>query len=298
MGWKSVYDSKIDPSGIKQHFTDINLKIDCCRYWKLAEWDYNNLSSPFWRLYYNSIEGASIKYKQQSVALTPSKVILIPPYTSFTTALSNSSTERLSGNRIESVEELNQLPRLGMIDHFFIHFHLGIQLDYLDPGFYVFDVNDALFEEIKTIRYAIINSVENIGYQQSLQLYALIIGLLAKIDQSKWTIKTHDKRVIKVVEFIGEHYTENLTNEELAKQVGMASNSFLRLFKTEMGITLQRYVQKVRIEKALMEMHNSNMSIEHIAMECGFSDRHHFSKVFKQVVGIPPGQFRQQKTYR
>ena len=93
-------------------------------------------------------------------------------------------------------------------------------------------------------------------------------------------------------------YAKTLMNDDLAAQAAMAPNSFLRLFRTEMGLTLQRYVQKVRIEKALMEMHNTNMSIEQIAMECGFSDRHHFSKVFKQVTGMPPGQFRQQKTYR
>ena len=298
MGWKSIYDSKVDPSGIKQHFTGINLTIHCCRYWKLAEWDYSNLSFPFWRLYYNSIEGASIQYKLTHVELNPSKVILIPPYTSFSTSLKNSHTERLSGNRIETVEELKILPKLGMIDHLFIHFNLGFQLDHLEPGFYVFDVNEARYLEIETIRHSIINSVEHLNSQQSLQVYALIIGLLACIDQNKWTVKNHDKRVIKVIEYIGEHYAETLMNEDLAAQVAMAPNSFLRLFKTEMGLTLQRYVQKVRIEKALMEMHNSNMSIEQIAIECGFSDRHHFSKVFKQVIGMPPGRFRQLKTYR
>lgn len=297
MGWKSVYDSKVDPSGIKQVFTDMNLKVHCCRYWKLSEWDYRNLSFPFWRLYYNSLEGASISFKNQLVELTPDKVILIPPHTSFSTSLKNSCTDRLSGNRIESLHELKQLPELGMIDHFFIHFNLGFQLDHLAPGFYVFDVNDALFEELKTIRLSIIDSVEQIAYRQSLQLYALITGLLAKIDQSKWTVKMHDHRVVKVIEYIGEHYAKALSNDHLAALVAMAPNSFLRLFKGEMGLTLQRYVQKVRIEKALMEMHNSNMSIEQIALACGFSDRHHFSKVFKQVIGNPPGQFRQQKTY-
>lgn len=224
-------------------------------------------------------------------------MVLIPPHTSFSTSLKNSHTDRLSGNRIESVEELKQLPQLGMIDHLFIHFNLGFQLDHLEPDFYVFNVNEVLFDEIKTIRYSIIDSVEQIGYRQSLQLYALIIGLLSKIDQKKWTAKMHDRRVMKVIEFIGEHYAETLTNDHLAAMAAMATNSFLRLFKAEMGLTLQRFVQKVRIEKALMEMHNSNISIEQIALECGFSDRHHFSKIFKQLVGMPPGQFRQQKTY-
>lgn len=298
MGWKSTYDSKVDPSGIKQNFTNINLSVHCCRYWKLTEWDYTNLSFPFWRLYYNTVDGASIHYKHQNIDLNAQKVVLIPPYTSFSTSLKNNQTERLSGNRIESVDELKILPQLGMVDHFFIHFNLGFQYDSIAPQFFVFDISKELNEELTTIRHSIIHTYEQINYQQSLQLYTLILKLVSKIDSSEWIGKTHDKRVVKVIEFIDVHYNENLTNEALANLAAMASNSFLRLFKKAMGVTLQRYLQKVRIEKALLEMHNSSMSIEQIALLCGFADRHHFSKVFKQVVGMPPGIFRQQKTYR
>lgn len=296
MGWKTVLDSKVDPSGIKQSFTKVDLVIHCCRYWKLSEWDFNNLSFPFWRLYYNSIAGASIQYKDQTIALNDEKIVLIPPYTPFSTALKNNGAERLSGNRIESIEELELIPGLNMIDHYFVHFNLGFQLDHLEPGFYVFKVNNELNSELKKLRYSLIHSVETISIEQTLGLHSLILKLIAQIDPQKWTLRSIDVRIKKVLEFVQVHYNEELSNDRLASLVSMATNSFLRLFKQEMAITLQQYVQKIRIEKASLELHNANLSIDQIATQCGFSDRHHFSKVFKRVVSVPPGQYRKSQT--
>ena len=298
MGWNSNQDLKIDPSGIKQDFTSLNIKLHCCRYWKFSKWELTNLSFPFWRFYYNSISGASIKYKNKVVHLDKSKVILIPPYTSFSTYFKYTQPEGISGNRISSTAELDTLQNLDMIDHLFIHFNLGFQYDYIVPNLYVFDVDEVLNSELFTIRHQIIKSYQTINYSESLKIYALIIKLLSKIDHTAWIGRENDSRVIKVIEHIETNFALNMSNDDLANIASMACNSFLRLFKEATGTTIQRYIQGVRINKAILEMHNSQDSIESIAAKCGFSDRHHFSKVFKRNVGMSPGQYRQLKIYK
>jgi AraC-like DNA-binding protein len=72
----------------------------------------------------------------------------------------------------------------------------------------------------------------------------------------------------------------------------MATNSFARLFKSLMQQTVQQYIQQKRIEKAIKLLHYSYMEIGEIASECGYYDRHHFSKVFKKQTGLSPARYR------
>jgi AraC-like DNA-binding protein len=294
---KEKNDLRVDPSSIKQSFVPLNLTVHCCRYWKLSEWEYSNLSFSFWRLYYNGTEGATVYFKGKKYGLNKDKVLLIPPFTSFSTSLKNNGNDGLRGSRIESVEELGNLQRYGMVDHFFVHFNLGIHLDQIEPNIFIFDIDQELRLLLESAKQSIIHQYEHINHEQSLKIYLLVLILLSRINAAFWNERITDKRVIKVIGYIDKHYSEALTNEALSGLVNMATNSFLRLFKQSMGISIQRFVQQIRIEKAILEMHHAPASIEWVASKCGFNDRHHFSKVFKRVTGLPPAQYRQQKIY-
>ena len=295
MGWKSADDAKIDPSGIKQHFTDISFKVHCCRYWKLYEWEFNNLSFPFWRLYYNTREGAAVSYEGRKVNLNAEKIVLIPPYTPFSTSLRNGSKEKLSGNRIESEEELAHLKELEMVDHLFIHFNLGFQFDTLHSGIYEFETDNQIKELADNVRLSLIHNNTDLDFDVTMRIYLLILLLLSKIPVEQWKKRNIDHRVIRTINFIDRHYPESLSNDFLARQETMSANSFLRLFKSYTGTTLQQFVQQKRIEKAVLMMHNSNDSIESISEKCGFSERQHFSKVFRRITGVSPAYYRKKQ---
>jgi AraC-like DNA-binding protein len=297
MGWKNTYESKIDPSGIKQKFVPINLKVHCCRYWKLNEWEYQNMSFPFWRLYYNTIEGARVSYKNETVHLNPDIVLLIPPHTSFSTSLRHKISEGLSGNRIESVEELSNLRNIGMVDHFFVHFNLSFQFDNVSSGLYSFEADQNVQEILNHLRFSLIEDGKFFNQSNSLLLYHLILKLVCQIDKKQWNKRHTDARVLKIIDYIDNNYHKEMSNEFLAQKVNLAPNSFLRLFKQSMGITIQRYIQQTRINKAILELSSSDVTIDQVAQRCGFSERYHFSKVFKRVAGISPARYRQLKTY-
>ncbi|MBN1926803.1 MAG: helix-turn-helix transcriptional regulator [Prolixibacteraceae bacterium] len=295
MAIKNNTDVKTDPSMVKQHFTDINLKVHCCRYWKLYEWEFQNLSLPFWRLYANNESGAMVHFGNRSFSLGEGKILLIPPYTSFSTSLKSGKGDRLSGSRIESSEELKNLKSRGMVDHLFIHFNLGFRFDQPQPQIFEFDADNAAKQLLNQVRTGIVNEYQNPSFKQSLKIHSLILSLLSELPKEVWNMKSTDKRVLRVIDYIERHIGDKLPNEELAETGSMAVNSFLRLFKSTTGSTLQQFIQNKRIEKALVLMHNPSLSIEQIAGECGFSDRQHFSKVFKRVVNISPAQYRKSQ---
>jgi AraC-like DNA-binding protein len=281
-----------DPSGIQQHFSAINIKIHCCRYWKLAEWELNNLSFPFWRLYYNSLPGAEIVFSDNCYSLQSDQLFLIPPYTSFSTQLKKRAGERLNGSRMTSEDQLYHLKAQGMVDHLFIHFNLGFQADQLNPGIYQLKTNTGIQQMLDKIKQATVRDNSWFGQSTTLLLYELIIQMVNQIPTERWKNTKFDYRVMKVIDYIEKHFNEKISNDSLAHTTAMATNSLLRLFKQNTGITLQQFIQQKRIEKAVMLMHHQQASIEQIAENCGFSDRHHFSKVFKRTTGISPAAYR------
>jgi AraC-like DNA-binding protein len=291
------YKLRVDPSDVKQSFIKADIDVHCCRYWKLSKWEYNDLSFSFWRIYYNSVVGACVNFQGKTIELDASKIVLIPPFTAYSTALLKNAAEGLNGCRIETLSELNELPLRGMVDHFFIHFNLGIRLDYVKPNIYVFETDNILLQLIADLQKYTIEQLRIFDHLYTVKLYALIFNLLSKVDVDFWKQRTNDPRVLKIIDYIDRSYWKDLTNNSLGLMVNMATNSFLRLFKQSMGHTIQQYIQKVRINKAILQMHNASESIESIAEKCGFSDRHHFSKVFKKETGMPPAAYRQQKMY-
>lgn len=292
MDYKSANNAKADPSAVKQHFSAINVRIHCCRYWKLSEWEFKNMSFPFWRIYYNTIEGACVYFGHKEVALSEKVIVLIPPYTSFSTSLKRWNKESLSGSHIQSLDEYHRLKTMKMVDHLFIHFNLGFQHDRVDPDIFVFEINPGLKELLDDIRMYTIYSNGHFGFNETMILHRIIYRLVCLIPDEKRIVRQVDNRILRVIEFIDLHFKKELNNDLLAREAAMATNSYLRLFKQSTGVTLQQFVQNKRIEKAITLMHNQSGSIDQIAEWCGFSDRHHFSKVFKRQVGVAPGVYR------
>jgi AraC family transcriptional regulator len=109
-------------------------------------------------------------------------------------------------------------------------------------------------------------------------------------------IKTQDERTrprwLRVVENAIEESTSRPPSvEALAALGGVHPSHMLRLFRRFHGATVSNYVRQRRIARARTELAASNRSLSVIALDAGFSDQSHFTRVFKQVYGETPGQY-------
>lgn len=287
---------KYDPSDIRQTFPDISIKLHCCRYWLLMEWECINMAFPFWRLYYNTIGKASVAYKGVNYYLTPNQIMLIPPNTSFSTSLRDRAEEHFKesivGRKVQNFRELEKIKDRYIADHLFIHFNLGIPCDLLQPGVYTFPVDKKMIDSLNAIKKFNISSKNSFDFTTYATINSLIFGLLKRVPKDKWETPNLDKRVSNALIFIEQHIGQRLTNEKLSAKANMVKNSFARLFKENTGLSLQQYIKKKRIEKALILLHHSTASIDEIANQCGFYDRHHFSKVFKELMEMSPVSYK------
>jgi AraC family transcriptional regulator len=97
-----------------------------------------------------------------------------------------------------------------------------------------------------------------------------------------------------VLEYIQAHLGSDLSLDTMADQIGMSRCYFATQFKQSMGITPHQYVNQQRIEKAKQCLRSQKLSISDIAIECGFSNQSHLTKVFKRQTGTTPKIYVQQ----
>ena len=98
--------------------------------------------------------------------------------------------------------------------------------------------------------------------------------------------------IAKAKKFIEEHHTEDISLGQVAAAVHTSIFYFCKLFKKVTGINFTEYVSRVRTEKAKNLLLNPNLRISEIAYEVGFQSLTHFNRVFKNIVGESPTDYR------
>lgn len=100
--------------------------------------------------------------------------------------------------------------------------------------------------------------------------------------------------VRRVVEFLHEHFADDVSRDQLAALAGVAPGHFTRLFRQTTGQTPKRYLLQLRIEKARELLRASALSepLTGVAAACGFSSASHFVMEFRKQVGVTPDVFR------
>lgn len=93
-------------------------------------------------------------------------------------------------------------------------------------------------------------------------------------------------------EFIGEHYTENISLTDVAEAAGISSGYLSTMFTQHEKCGFVDYLNKVRIERACCYLEQKELKNYEIAYKTGFRDEKYFSKVFKKIMGMTPREYR------
>jgi transcriptional regulator GlxA family with amidase domain len=96
----------------------------------------------------------------------------------------------------------------------------------------------------------------------------------------------------RVLEYIVTHLNENITNDALAEVAGLSVCHFARMFKQTVGVSPHRYVLQCRIEWARELLAGTDMPLSEIAIVTGFSDQSHYTRWFREIIGVTPGSYR------
>ncbi len=147
-------------------------------------------------------------------------------------------------------------------------------------------------EESYTVTDLYIREIEDLPDVRTVEdaAYRAFLELATRVQ------RTGEKELSPIVracrDFICDHLYEEITLEQLANLVGVSSGHLSRMFTREVGLSPIRYVRWMRIEEAKRLIALTNNSLVDIAAMLRFHDQAHFTKVFKQQVGLAPGSYR------
>lgn len=109
--------------------------------------------------------------------------------------------------------------------------------------------------------------------------------------ESRGTLTDHHV-VNGMIQYMIEHYSEDITLNHLAKKVNMDASYVSDLFKKKTGQTITQFLQRIRVEASIRYLIDTRLTIQQIADKCGFANDNYYIKVFKQWTGKTPGKFR------
>ncbi|MDQ1912556.1 response regulator [Paenibacillus sp. GD4] len=108
--------------------------------------------------------------------------------------------------------------------------------------------------------------------------------------------KIKHPEVNKIIQYIEEHYQEEITVKQLSQQVMMGENYVSTLFKKKTGKTIIHYLHELRVKKAIEYLLHTDMTVSEIGIKVGFFNDNYFIKIFKRMTGSTPNQYRKSES--
>lgn len=131
---------------------------------------------------------------------------------------------------------------------------------------------------------------EMAGLSKPSQLANWLTGKIAAICSSRlWRGNSKHRQAVEyMIQYIHEHYADDITLGDLSDKVYISRNYLSIIFKNMTGETVNNYVTRVRIEKARELLLERNMLVYEVAEKVGFRNVPYFSTLFKKYTGMNP----------
>jgi len=131
------------------------------------------------------------------------------------------------------------------------------------------------------------------------QLFEILIllrreGPLTRQALEEWSRKQRNWQIDDLAVFLAANYDSSFTLEELASRCNLNSSYLSRAFREKTGQPLFEYINRLRIERALQLLRNSDMTILDIAMSVGYNNISFFNRYFRKLKGCSPGEYRKR----
>jgi YesN/AraC family two-component response regulator len=136
-------------------------------------------------------------------------------------------------------------------------------------------------------------SEQKTGYSMLSQgLLYTAIGLVQRAVKQNAPMDRKQSLVNQAVHII-EEKAGNLSIDDVAGQLFVSKDYLRHLFRHYAGQSPMKTIIKTRIEHAKNLLHNNNLTVNMVAEKCGFENPYYFSRLFKEITGKTPSEFRQ-----
>ena len=99
--------------------------------------------------------------------------------------------------------------------------------------------------------------------------------------------------ITRALEFMRQNLNRDISRDEVARHAGISPSHFSRLLKERTGRSFTELLRQCRVDLACNLLCGSEKTLAQIADQCGFCDQSYFTRVFQDVKGVTPKQFRE-----
>lgn len=123
-------------------------------------------------------------------------------------------------------------------------------------------------------------------------LYDFYCEIVQSLDRS-----THETNYAqRIMEYLKQHYREEIVFEDMAKQIGISYSYMRKLVYEQTGSSMIDFVNQLRIEQAKELLLDSGLTIKQIAAEVGYANVQSFNRFFRKYEGMPPSGYKSAKS--
>lgn len=260
-----------------------------------ADWNWQDVNSPFARIYYVTEGRAELVLPDRTHLLRSGYMYFVPPFTTHSCRCDDvfvhyylhlyEDAPTCSGFLEEwkfPIEvEGGELERLLFERLCTLNPHMALPQS--DPKGYD---NPATLEKniIKNRQGTLCNRVESRGIV--FQLFARFLRGAVGEDPSI------DERIRRSMVYIRQHIGEAFSLDKLAEDACLSKDHYIRLFKKGTGSTPQQYINQKKIEQAQLILLTEDVIVKSLAYRLGFDDCSYFGRMFRLFTGYSPLQYR------
>lgn len=148
----------------------------------------------------------------------------------------------------------------------------------------MFPILQSLIQEYEGGRYAAEVAVK-------LKIMELLLAILRDGTQNCAGFGDRSVYLIyKAMEYVREHYAEDMNEAEIARSIGMSYSHFSRSFKRTTGMTFRKYLNLTRVNRAEELLYNNRESVSEVASRCGYNSTSYFISTYRALTGKTPYQ--------
>lgn len=260
-----------------------------------ADWNFQNVNSPFSRIYYVTKGSARLVVNGIVHNLIPDHLYLIPAFTPhddicdgrfehyYVHIYENDNNGQNLTEELEFPVQIKGAPMDKMLFTNLCDHNRAMALKNSDPKIY--DNKHSLIDCVRLNRERpLFDRLESAG---------IIYQLLSRfVKYSKPKFQTSDPRIQSAVKSINSTVSDSVRIDTLSQNAGMSVDHFIRIFKNELGYTPAQFIIEKKMMRARLKIATEMMPIKEVAYALGYDDVSYFSRIFKKNVGVTPKQYR------
>ena len=139
-------------------------------------------------------------------------------------------------------------------------------------------------------------SLENTDRIKNLQ-YHMIVDYADRVAKFRNLSGNNSRLFSEVSRYIRNHISEPIKTSEIADALGKSRGGLTTDFKKQTGMNLSDFIKLKKIQEAEELLYETEKSLVAISMYLGFSSQSHFCRVFKEVKGLTPSEYREKKFF-